>query len=205
MQTSNLWHVQQLAVAPTFQVRENNQPQTKNLTKTLESFYFSCAFLGSFIWYHPQLKPSPEGVQLYASPWLYLLFFLFCGILELCIAPRPELEVHPGTDLRCVTSTRVWTQGCAGICLSLSQMQHPLELSTLGHSAGMQESPWGVRLALLTSPRQTLQKKAAPQVCLLLCQTCLCHFTSHFIEFVRWREVVTARAEQSSILKQKDR
>lgn len=162
MQTSNLWHVQQLAVAPTFQVRENNQPQTKNLTKTLESFYFSCAFLGSFIWYHPQLKPSPEGVQLYASPWLYLLFFLFCGILELCIAPRTELEVHPGTDLRCVTSTRVWTQGCAGICLSLSQMQHPLELSTLGHSAGMQESPWGCQARSADLPQTNPAEKGSP-------------------------------------------
>lgn len=44
------------------------------------------------MWYHPQLKPSPEGVQLYASPILYLLFFLVCGILELCIGSRTKLE-----------------------------------------------------------------------------------------------------------------
>lgn len=218
MHTSNLWHVPTLAVAPTFQVREKNQPQTKtplaNLTKNLLSLYFSCAFLGSFIWYHPQLKPSPEGAQLYASPWLYLLFFQFCGILELCIALRTELEVHPaqlgpwGTTGSCweapqtrgdVTSTRVLTHwvktGVEGFAVSYAAPTKAEHLR--GTLQECRRVLGGVgHFALLTSPRQTLQTKTAPEVCPFLRQTCLCHFTSYFIVLVRQREVVTVRGEQ---------
>lgn len=153
MHTSNLWHVPTTTAAPTFQQREKSQSQTKtplaNLTKTFLSLYFSCAFLGSFIWYHPQVKPSPEGVQLYASPWHYLLFFPFCGILDLCTAPRTELEVHPGTIRFCweapqtqgaVTSTGV--EGFAQACLIVSIHW---SWAPPRHTAGMQESPRGCR------------------------------------------------------------
>lgn len=152
MHTSNLWHVPTTTAAPTFQQREKSQSQTKtplaNLTKTFLSLYFSCAFLGSFIWYHPQVKPSPEGVQLYASPWHYPIFpilwhsrSLHCSQNWARGTPRYHQVLLRGTtDPRCCHQH--WG---GGICSSLSHSQHPLKLSTTEAHCRNAGEPQGVQ------------------------------------------------------------
>lgn len=136
---------QQLAVAPTLQVREKNQPQTKtslaNVTKTLERFYSSCVFLGSFIYV---VSSTTE-----AKPWRsavvcisHTLSPIFPGLWHSRALHwfQNQARVHPAQLGSWGTPSLVFYPQGGAICLSLSHVQHPLKLR---HTAGMQESPWG--------------------------------------------------------------
>lgn len=93
MHTSNLWHVQTRAVAPTFQIKEPTQKQntTSKPDKNLLSLYFSCVlffFKEVFGIIHNRSQALREN-RLNASPLIsFPIFLQFWCMPELSIAPR---------------------------------------------------------------------------------------------------------------------
>lgn len=99
MHTSNLWHVQTRAVAPTFQIKEPTQKQntTSKPDKNLLSLYFSCVF---FFLKKCLVSSTTEAKPWGRTGWMHLHWshFLFFCSFDACqsSASRPERGLEGG-------------------------------------------------------------------------------------------------------------
>lgn len=134
MHTSNLWHVQTRAVAPTFQIKEPTQKQntTSKPDKNLLSLYFSCVFFffkEVFGIIHNRSQALREN-RLNASPLISFPIF-FCSF-DACqsSASRPERGLEGGCRVlprgamgpRCPRRLRLGPGGAPG---SIAPLTHP--------------------------------------------------------------------------------